>query len=117
MSLKAVEDLVDDQENHAACLFAITRNPQSGDVCALLMPIYFGLEVHANKFFAPLQALGPAMSMGRMTSYTDINNGTDPFCVKGGFKPFTLAGLPRFNAAPWPQIADVFVELLKFCPA
>lgn len=113
---KAIEGLIDDQENNAACLFVITSNPQSGDPCAVLMPLYFGPEISADRYFAPLKALNPIMATGGMTSYTDINNGTEPFCVKGGFKRFNLAGLPSFNAASWPKIAQNFVDLIKACP-
>jgi len=94
----------------------ITTSPMSGEPCVLVMPFFFGPEAAADQHFAPLKILQPLMAMGGMVSYRDVNNGLDPFCVKGGFKRFHLVGLPRFPTAPWAKIADIFVELGKACP-
>jgi hypothetical protein len=114
---KVVEKLIEESQDHdAACLAVITCNPHTGDPCFILMPVYFGSEAQADEYLAPLKALGPMMAMGGMTKYTEVNNGADPFCVKGGIKRFKLAGMPRFDATVWPNVAKVFVELVKKCP-
>ena len=114
---KVVEKLIEEeQEQNAACLAVITCNPHTGDPCFILMPVYFGSEAQADGYLAPLKALSPMMAMGGMTKYTEVNNGADPFCIKGGIKRFKLAGMPRFTAAVWPTVAEVFVELVKKCP-
>jgi hypothetical protein len=37
------------------------------------------------------QAMNPMMEVGEMTKYTEVNNGTDLFCVKGEIKRFKLS--------------------------
>jgi hypothetical protein len=80
------------------------------------MPVYFGSEGQAEKYLEPLKKLGPMMTMGGMTKYTEVNNVVDSFCEKGGIKRFKLAGMPRLDAKVWPNVAEIFVELVKKCP-
>jgi hypothetical protein len=79
----------------------------------MLMAFYFGPETGANEYFGPVKVYNPMMTTGEMITYTDMNNGIDAFCVKGGFKRFNLAELPRFSAAPWLKVAELHVELVK----
>ena len=114
---KVVEKMIEQGQDHnVACLAVVTCSPQTGDPCFILMPVYFGSEPLAEEYLKPLKALGPMMAMGGMTNYTEVNNGADPFCVKGGIKRFKLAGMPKFEAGVWSNVADVFISLIKKCP-
>jgi hypothetical protein len=104
------------KDHNSAILAVITLNPHLQKPCFLLMCVYFGLAVEAERFLAPFKALAPMMSMGSMVDYTKVNDSIDPFTVKGDYKRFNLAGVPRFDPAPWQGIAESFVELTKQYP-
>lgn len=82
----------------------------------LLLLQYVGIEAEAENHFSPIKALNSVMAMGAMTQFSDVNDSADAFSVKGGFKRFALAGLPKLTAEPWPKVAQLFVDLVKACP-
>ena len=85
---KAAQALMADQERNSANLTVITINPHSGSPCMLVMGLYYGPASQADEYYAPIKALNPMIAMGSMINYSEVNNGIDPFCVKGGFKRF-----------------------------
>ncbi len=107
---------MDDEENNAANICVITPNPQSGAPCVLFMTLFFGSTADAEEYTAPVKALGPMAAIENRVSYASINDSMDPFCAKGGFKRFSLAGLTQFDPTPWQEIAEIFVDLKKRCP-
>jgi hypothetical protein len=112
---KVAEKLMNDREHNSASLCIITTDPHSGNPCVMLMAQYFGSAEEADKFFAPIKDLGTMMMMGGMIKVTEINNGMDPFCVKGGYKRLDLHGVPEFDPKPWQGIAESYIELTNNC--
>ena len=113
---KVVQQLIGVKDHNTANLAVATNNPQLGKPCFILMVMYFGPAAEAEKFYAPVKALGPMMAMGEMVKYTSVNDGIDPFTVKGDYKRFKLAGIPEFDPEPWQGIADSFVRLAEMYP-
>ncbi|KAH7407901.1 hypothetical protein BKA64DRAFT_721649 [Cadophora sp. MPI-SDFR-AT-0126] len=107
---------MDDEDHNSANIAVVTLNPESGTPCLLVMCLFFGSTAEAEEFTAPFKALGPIVAMENRTKYSDINDGMDGFCTKGGFKKFKLMGATRFDAEPWAEIADIFVDLKEQCP-
>ncbi|KAH9223770.1 hypothetical protein DL95DRAFT_431599 [Leptodontidium sp. 2 PMI_412] len=108
--------LMDEQTHNSANIAVVTLNPESGTPCLLIMCLFFGSTAEAEEYTAPIKALGPLVVMENRTKYSDINDGMDAFCAKGGFKQFKLAGATRFDPEPWGEIANIFVELKERCP-
>ncbi|PMD57104.1 Glucooligosaccharide oxidase [Hyaloscypha bicolor E] len=113
---KLAHQFMNVKDHNSAVLAVVTLNPQLQKPCFLLMCIYFGPAIEAEKFLEPFKALSPMMAVGSMVDYTNINDSMDPFTVKGDYKCFNLAGVPRFDPAPWQGIAESFVELTKAFP-
>jgi hypothetical protein len=113
---KLAHQFMNVKDHNSAVLAVVTLNPHLQKPCFLLMCIYFGPAIEAEKFLEPFKALSPMMAMGSMVDYTKINDSIDPFTVKGDYKCFNLAGVPRFDPAPWQEIAESFVELTKTFP-
>lgn len=111
----ACGEMVHDEENNATVTFLITQHPVTHDPCVLVLLGYFGSTADADKFFEPLMRLGPMMVDAKRVEYIRLNDGLDIFCGKGGYKHFTLNGVPEFNAEPWTEIATIFGELTKEC--
>lgn len=107
---------MDIKDQNSATLAVVTLNPHTAAPCFLLMCVYFGPATEAEKFLEPFKALSPVMAMGSVVTYTAVNDGIDPFTVKGDYKRFNLAGIPRFDPAPWQGITESFVELTKRYP-
>jgi hypothetical protein len=103
---KVAEKLMNDKEHNSASLCIITTNPHTGTPFVMLMAQYLGPSVEADQYFAPIKDLGTLMTMGGMIKVTEINNGMDPFCVKGGYKRLDLHGAPEFDPEPWQGIAE-----------
>jgi len=112
---KVAEKLMDDKEHNSASLCIITTNLHAGTPCVMLMAQYFGSAEEADKYFAPIKDLGTLMTMGGMIKVTEINNGMNPFCVKGEYKRLDLSGIPEFDPEPWQGIAEKYIELIKNC--
>ena len=113
---QAAARLMDDEENYSVGLSVITANPMNGDPCVLVVAMYFGDSSSAEAFFSPIAALGPLAAMPERTDYQKVNDSFDVYCAKGGYKRFFLAGVPRFDPAPWQEISQIFVELLGKYP-
>jgi hypothetical protein len=113
---EVAHQLMDVKDHNSAALGVITTNPEKGSPCFLLMCIYFGPAAEAERYLEPIKSLNPMMAMGAMVSYTSVNDGIDPFTVTGDFKRMELAGVPRFDAAPWQGIAESFVQMTKTYP-
>jgi hypothetical protein len=107
---------MDEQTHNSANIAVVTLNPESGTPCLLVMCLFFGSTAEAEEYTAPIKALGPIVVIENRTKYSDINDGMDAFCAKGGFKQFKLAGATRFDPEPWGEIADIFVGLKERCP-
>ena len=102
-------------ENNAALAYILTQHPTTREPCLLVLAGYFGDTPEAERFFSPISSLGPMIADVKREDYTHLNDGIDPFCVKGGFKKFTLQGVEKFSAKPWGEIAEMFVQLTKDC--
>lgn len=107
---------MDNGTHNSENIVVVTLKPESGTPCLLVMCHVFGSTAEAEEYTTPIKALQPFMAMGERVKYSDINNSMDPFCVKGGFKQFKLAGATSFDPQPWGEIADMFVQLKKDCP-
>ncbi|PVH80647.1 FAD-binding domain-containing protein [Cadophora sp. DSE1049] len=108
--------LMDDEEHNSANIAVVTLNPESGSPCLLVMCLFFGSTAEAEQYTSPIKALGPVVVMENRIKYSEINDGMDAFCAKGGFKRFKLMGAKRFDPEPWAEVADIFVDLKKQCP-
>jgi hypothetical protein len=112
---KVAEKLMNDKEHNSASSCIITTNPHTGTPFVMLMAQYLGPAGEADQYFAPIKDLGTLMTIGGMIKVTEINNGMDPFCVKGGYKRLDLHGVPKFDPEPWQGIAEKYIELTKSC--
>jgi hypothetical protein len=112
---KVAKKLMDDKEHNSASLCIVTTNPHSGTPCVMFMSQCLGPAEEAGIFFAPVKELGTLVTMGGMIKVTDINNGMDAFCAKGGYKRLDLVGVPEFDPEPWQDIAEKYIELTKNC--
>jgi hypothetical protein len=104
--VKVAEKLMNDKEHNSASLSIITTNPHTGTPFVMLIAQYLRPAGEADQYFAPIKDLGTLMTMGGMIKATEINNGMDPFCVKGGYKRLDLHGAPEFDPEPWQGIAE-----------
>ncbi|KAK0106936.1 hypothetical protein ONS95_003652 [Cadophora gregata] len=107
--------LMDDETHNSANIAVITPSPQTGSPCLLVMVLYFGSTTQAESFTAPIKTLSPLVAMENRVKYSEINDGMDAFCAKGGFKRFKMLGAERFDPEPWGEVASVFVELKEKC--
>ena len=107
---------MDDEDHNSANIAVVTLNPQTGTPCLLVMCLFFGPTAEAEEYTAPIKALGPVVAMENRIKYSEINDGMDGFCAKGGFKQFKLMGATRFDPEPWAEVADIFVDLKERCP-
>lgn len=108
--------LMDDEDHNSANIAVVTLNPQTGTPCLLVMCLFFGATAEAEEYTAPIKALGPVVAMESRIEYSEINDGMDGFCAKGGFKQFKLLGAMRFDPEPWAEVADIFVDLKERYP-
>jgi hypothetical protein len=51
----------------------------------------------------------------KRVQYGSLNDDFDPFCIKGGFKKFTLAGLPKFQSdvGVWEREVQIFDAMIE----
>lgn len=116
--MAAVKPIVESEDTPAAGLIISTNDHESKSHVIVALVQYFGTNEAAKSHFEPLEVLGPLVYAHKRVPYADINNDVDPFCVKGGFKHFQLAGVPRFDADAkmWEEVSDIRAELFEKCP-
>ncbi|OBT69952.1 hypothetical protein VE03_00493 [Pseudogymnoascus sp. 23342-1-I1] len=86
----------------------ITKSPHGdGSTIVLASLVFFGSSEDANAHFASVKALGPFVWGEKRVSYAHVNDDFDPFCVPGGFKKHTIAGVPRVPGDPAVWEAEV----------
>ncbi|KAI3612013.1 fad binding domain containing protein [Moniliophthora roreri] len=112
--------LVADESVPWTGLFIVAAPPPNFQTVLLILPVFFGTASQAEAFLEPLKALGPAVFDGKSVPFTRANDGIDPFCVKGGFKKFSGAGmnLKKFEEVInlVPKIVEYHEELRKKAP-
>ncbi|KAK7053058.1 hypothetical protein VNI00_004379 [Paramarasmius palmivorus] len=118
--LKAFYPLVADESVPWTGLCIVAAPPPNFQTVLMILPVFFGPTSQAEAFLEPLKALGPAMFDGKSVSYVRANDGIDAFCVKGGFKKFSGAGmnLKKFEEVIKivPKIVEYHEELRKKAP-
>lgn len=112
----AAATLMDNEDHNSVNLVVVTLNLQTGTPCLLVMCLFFGSTAEAEEYTASIKAIGPVVAMENRKKYSEINDGMDGFCAKGGFKLFKLMGATRFDPEPWAEVANIFVDLKERCP-
>ena len=107
---EALSTLSQDTKAPTMAICIITTPPPSSETSLIVIPIFFGDAVDAEKFYQPLISLGP-MSTCKNVPYPKINDAGDSFGVKGGFKRLSGVGLQKLCPKTWMQVAARYEEL------
>ncbi|KAG7095736.1 hypothetical protein E1B28_006446 [Marasmius oreades] len=119
--LDVLVPMVVDESNPWTGYFMVCAPPPTLETVILFFPYYFGPTQEAEKFLEPISALGPIVSTGGNLPYVRVNDITEPFCIKDGFKRLTGAGTGvnffRENVKDFSsKVVELFEELKKTAP-
>jgi len=107
--------LINDPNPHAAGIVILTKDPMgSGATIVLCVIFYVGSTEDATAHYFSLKAMEPLVWNEKRVPYGNSNDDFDPFCVKGGYKRFKLAGIPRVQNDPqiWEKEVKIFEALI-----
>lgn len=107
---KALVALTENTNTPAAGICIITSPPPTFATSLIILPVFFGESVDAERFYEPLLSLEPFADC-KNVPYPRVNDAGDAFGVKGGFKRFSLAGVQRLSPNIWMQVLDRYEEL------
>ena len=93
----------------------IASPPPAFTTSIIVIPVYLGQTAEAERFYKPLIDLGP-FSTCQNVPYPRINDSGEAFNVKGGFKRFAGASVPRIDPQTWQKVLARYEELTKECP-
>ncbi|KAF4628413.1 hypothetical protein G7Y89_g9742 [Cudoniella acicularis] len=114
-----IEALVDSinrldlQPEMAIFLYYASTGPPNNNPIVLVNPYYIGTTEDGKSAFSTIYSIGPVAEMTAWTPYNETNDGSNPFCVKGGRKPVHSAGLARLHAPTWRAIWNEYVSFLE----
>jgi len=94
-------------------VFFRTSGPPDFQLMVAVVPFYFGSEEDAKKTFSCFYDLKPFHEITGMFPYNHWSDGADPFCTKGGRKPFFGASSNKLNIKTWRTIFNQYADFVK----
>ncbi|KAL4994486.1 hypothetical protein BDV10DRAFT_176806 [Aspergillus recurvatus] len=78
-------------------------------------PFYYGSggEARGREAFASLLAIGPVEDRTAELPYARWNDGSEGFCISGGYKPAYSAALGRLEPRTWKRMWDEYVAFTE----
>ncbi|EEQ31208.1 hypothetical protein McanMca71_006782 [Microsporum canis] len=73
-------------------------------------PWYYGTEAEGRAAFASLIDIGPLADTTKVMHYPRWNDGAEPFCTNGGYKPSYGVGLSTIVPETWMKVWDEYVS-------
>ncbi|KAF4620236.1 hypothetical protein G7Y89_g14584 [Cudoniella acicularis] len=111
-----LESLMVTSEHNTAGLIMVMAPPPAFQPMLAVIPHYFGDPEKAPAAFKALSDLQPLLSSASNMSFVEFRDSMDYACVKGDFKRFSVAGIPKFKTKSFLKVIDLFKELLDSCP-
>ncbi|KAJ7590272.1 hypothetical protein C8J56DRAFT_859692 [Mycena floridula] len=90
-------------------LMILASPPPAFQPCLILAFMYFGSTSEGEKLVAPLKALGPIMETCTRAPFERLNDMIEPWCVPGGFKRFSGAGM---DGKHFKVVADNYKKII-----
>ena len=97
----------------AIFMYFVTSGPPDFAPVVVAFPFYVGTEEEGRAAFASIFAVGPLVDQTSWLQYNRVNEGSQPFCVKGGRKPSYGAGPSKLIPQDWRRIWNFYVEFLQ----
>lgn len=111
-----MKGIMNDGHYQTAGLMMVTSPPPNRQPTLIVAARYTGNPDDAQEAYKPLYDLKPLAANGGPIPIQNAGDGRAEIGAYGGFKRFTIAGLPRFNDASFPKMVNIYQEMLHNYP-
>jgi hypothetical protein len=112
----AIVPVLDNTSAPTAGLLLLASPPPAHSTVIILMVFYMGPPSEGEKYWEPILSLQPLATDLKSIVWTKVNDGIDPWCVKGQFKRFSGTGGTKFQPQSFVSLLEQYEELKAKVP-